>query len=69
VVVFIKDSRDSNNLDSDEDTVANERLQGVVGDITTSFSSPRHNSQLITSVQLLTYDRSRSYVLNVVLYT
>jgi len=39
VVVFIKDSRESNNLDSDdEDTAANERLQDVVGDITTSFS-------------------------------
>ena len=47
VVVFIKDSRESANLDSDDDTAANERLQGVVGDITTSFSSVRHNSQLI----------------------
>jgi len=48
VVVFIKDSRESNNLDSDdEDTAANERLQDVVGDITTSFCSARNNSQLI----------------------
>jgi len=47
VVVFIKDSRESNNADSDDDTTANERLQDVVGNITTSFSSARHNSQLI----------------------
>ena len=48
MVVFIKDSRESNNLDSDdEDTAANERLQDVVGDITTSFCSARNNSQLI----------------------
>jgi len=48
VVVFIKDSRDSNNLDSDEDAVANERLHEVVGDIASSFSSARHLSQLIS---------------------
>jgi len=46
VVVFIKDSgRESTNLDSDDDTAANERLHGVVGDITSSFSSARHNNR------------------------
>jgi len=52
VVVFIKDSRESNQhqqqqIESDEDTAANERLHDVVGDIKNSFSSSpaRRNSQ------------------------
>jgi len=50
VVVFIKDSRESNAAaDSDDETAANARLQNVVGDITTSFNSARHHSQFVRS--------------------
>ena len=47
MVVFIKDSRESHNVDSDDDAMANERLHSVVGDITSSFSSARLLGQLI----------------------
>ena len=50
--MFVKDSRGSGgnggHLDSDEDPAVNERLQDVVGDITTSFSAARHNSESIS---------------------